>query len=302
MTILVAGHINIETTLKIDEFPISYQPVRYPFHGVRTTVAGVGLNIAKALTTLDSDVRLLSLIGQDTSGALVRQTLQDLHIDDTYVQSEIEETGQSVILYDEDGKRAIYTDLKNIQDTAYPLEVAEQALDDCDLAILCNINYTRPLLKVAQDKGIPIATDVHTISSLDDDYNRDYMQSANILFMSDEALPMPPEDWAKVVQDEFDTEIVVIGLGGEGALLAVKSENYVGRIPAVQTRPIVNTIGAGDSLFSAFNHVYAQTQNPHEAIRKATLFASYKIGERGAAEGFLSAEQLQEYYDQMYKR
>ena len=48
--ILVSGLINIETTLKVDSFPLEYKPVRYPFFGIQSTVSGVGYNIAKALT------------------------------------------------------------------------------------------------------------------------------------------------------------------------------------------------------------------------------------------------------------
>ena len=51
-TIFISGLINIETTVQVDAFPIEHTPVRYPFFGVRSTVAGVGYNIAKALTTL----------------------------------------------------------------------------------------------------------------------------------------------------------------------------------------------------------------------------------------------------------
>ena len=47
--ILVSGLINIETTLQVEAFPIPYFPVRYPFHGIRSTVSGVGHNVAKAL-------------------------------------------------------------------------------------------------------------------------------------------------------------------------------------------------------------------------------------------------------------
>ena len=168
----------------------------------------------------------------------------------------------------------------------------ELALKESDLAILCNVNWTRPFLAQAQAATIPIATDVHTIAALDDDYNRDYMAAATILFMSDERLPLPPEQWAKKVQNEFGTEIIVIGLGAKGALLAVKSDNFCERLPAVQTRPIVNTIGAGDSLFSAFNHFYRKSKNPYTALQKAILFASYKIGTAGAAAGFLTEDAL----------
>ena len=36
---------------------------------------------------------------------------------------------------------------------------------ECDLAVLCNINFSRPFLEVAKRRGIPIATDVHAIAS-----------------------------------------------------------------------------------------------------------------------------------------
>ncbi len=53
--ILVSGLINIETTVRVDRFPIPYFPVRYPFFGVRSTVSGVGLNVSKALKNLEEE-------------------------------------------------------------------------------------------------------------------------------------------------------------------------------------------------------------------------------------------------------
>ncbi len=67
---------------------------------------------------------------------------------------------------------------------------------------------------------------------------------------------------------------------------------FVERVAAIQTRPVVNTIGAGDALFSAFVYFYNQTQDPYLAIKKAVVFASYKIGETGAAAGFLDEARL----------
>ncbi|MEZ4556777.1 MAG: hypothetical protein R2854_10085 [Caldilineaceae bacterium] len=57
---LVAGHVNIETTLRVDGFPLDYFPVTYPFFGINSTVAGVGFNIAKALHTLGDEAFLLT--------------------------------------------------------------------------------------------------------------------------------------------------------------------------------------------------------------------------------------------------
>ncbi|MCA9979025.1 MAG: carbohydrate kinase family protein [Anaerolineales bacterium] len=82
-------------------------------------------------------------------------------------------------------------------------------------------------------------------------------------------------------------------MGREGALLAVRDDNCMERIPAAKVRPIVNTIGAGDALFSAFTHIYHRTNNPYEAIQKAVLFAGHKIGTAGAADGFLNNDELE---------
>lgn len=285
--LLVSGLINLETDLQIDGFPLPYYPVRYPFFGITSGVSGVGYNLAKAFTVLGDTVRFLSLIGQDAVGRLVRQALAEAGISDTYVLPHLTETPQSVILYDSQGQRQIHVDLKTIQEQCYPAELFEQARLGCTLAVLCNVNFSRPLLALAGQAGLPIATDVHAIHDLEDPYNRDFMAAADILFMSDERLPCPPEAWARQLLNRYGAEIIVIGLGAQGALLAVRRDHFLERLPAwPPPRPVVNTIGAGDALFAAFLHFYWPTADPYTALRRAQCFAAYKIGAAHAAEGF----------------
>ncbi len=293
--ILVSGLINIETTLRVEGFPIQYNPVNYPFFGVNSRVSGVGYNLAKALTILGDEVRFLSLIGSDPAGQLVRRALAEDCIDDRNVLSALPATAQSVILFDPQGQRQIYVDLKDIQEQAYPGRLYQESASGCDWLVLCNINFSRPMLAQARQAGQPVATDVHAISDLDDPYDRDFMQAAQVLFMSDERLPAPPAEWARRIWDRFGTDVVVIGMGGQGALLAVRRDRAIQRFPAVYTRPVVNSIGAGDALFSAFLHVYSQTGDPYLSLRKAMVFASYKIGVASAAEGFLDEQGLEEW-------
>jgi len=290
--ILVSGLINIEVTLRVDAFPILYTPVRYPFFGVDSTVSGVGYNVAKALTVLGDAVHLVSMIGQDLAADQVRRALDRDGVPAEFILNQIRQTPHSVILYDGDGRRQINVDLKDVQEQTYPEMLFYRALDRCSLAALCNVNFSRPFLRPARERGKLVATDVHAISDLDDVYNRDFMQAADVLFMSDELLPCSPEEWVAAVLGRYGLQVVVIGLGAQGALLAVKRDGFVGRVPAVHTRQVVNTIGAGDALFSAFIHFYDGSQDPYEALRKAIFFASYKIGERGAAEGFLDERGL----------
>jgi ribokinase len=290
--ILVSGLINLEVTLRVDGFPVDYTPVRYPFFGVNSAVSGVGYNVAKALTALGDAVRLLSIVGRDGAGTLVRESLRCDGIGHDLVVYQAERTAHSVILYNRQGQRQINVDLKDLQEQVYPETLLDRAFDGCSTAVLCNVNFSRPLLKAAREQGKLIATDVHAVSDLDDVYNQDFMRYADVLFMSDELLPCAAEEWAGAVLERFGPEVLVIGLGARGVLLGVKSDGFMERVPAVHARPIVSTIGAGDALFSAFIHFYSRSENAYSAIRRAVVFASYKIGKAGAAEGFLGEEPL----------
>jgi len=292
----VSGLINIETTLQVENFPIQYSPVRYPFFGVNSTVSGVGYNLARALSVLGDSVTLFSLIGRDPAAELVRKAMKENQIGENFILSHIEQTAQSVILYDADGRRQIYVDLKDIQEQVYPVDMFLQAESQAELVALCNINFSRPLLTAARRAGKTIATDVHAISSLDDAYNQDFIAAADILFMSDELLPESPGDFASRVADRFGTSIIVIGLGARGALLYQSRDGSLEHIPAVNPRPVVSTIGAGDALFSCFLHYFAKGFDPQAAIKRAVVFAGYKIGATGAADGFLDEAALERQF------
>lgn len=292
--IVVAGLVNVETTVKVNSFPIEYSPVNFPFFGIQSQASGVGLNVGKALVTLGDEVKLLSMIGKDSAGVIVKDSLTDCGIDTSYICENLSATSQSVVLYDDSGKRQIYCDLKEIQDCSYDENVFKEVMKDSSIVCLCNINFSRNLLKIAKDNGKIIATDVQVLGDIHDSYNADYMKYADILFMSNENIKGSVEKFVKSIAKEYDNQIIVVGLGSQGALLYVKKDKSIKKIPAVKTREVVNTIGAGDSLFSCFIHYYAIDGNPYEAIQKAMVFASYKIGVESAADGFLKEDELEE--------
>lgn len=291
--ILVSGLINIETTLGIDHFPLDYFPVTYAFDRVASTVSGVGYNVAKALHTLGHGVAMASLIGDDFHGQWVQQAMAQLGLATDGLLASLPATPASVILYEPGGRRQIHVDLKTIQESAYDGARFERQLAGCRLAVMCNINYNRALLARVQAAGLPIATDVHVLSDPDDAYNRDFMASADILFLSDEGLHgRPPEELIGALQSRYHNDIIVMGRGSQGALMFVAADRQFYQAPACNPRPVVSTIGAGDALFSAFLHGYLHHGNPYQALDQACLFAGWKIGVAGAADGFLRAGEL----------
>lgn len=131
-------------------------------------------------------------------------------------------------------------------------------------------------------------------TSTDDCYNRDYMAAADILFLSHEKLPCRPEQAIAELRRRYHTRLIVVGLGGGGALLAEGSQHVI-HLPAARLqRPIVNTIGAGDALFSAFVDQYLRLGTAATALARAQVYAAWKIGSNGAAEGLLDQHGLVE--------
>lgn len=290
--ILVCGLVNMETTASVDSFPIEYRPVDYRFFGVSSNPAGVGLNISSALNTLGDEVVLCSFVGDDCAGNIIKSQLlsQGISVDNILIKNK--STAQSVVLYDKDGRRNIICDLTDNQDISYDESVFMSALEGTDIACMCNINYSAKLLHIAKEKGITIATDVHCLSDIYDEYNARFMRMADILFLSNENFIGREREFIQEIANVYIPKIIVVGMGDKGALLYTRENNEFVSVPAVYTRPVVNTVGAGDSLFSSFVHFYAKTRNPLLSLERAVYFASYKIGEKGAGKGFLSEDKL----------
>lgn len=289
--ILVSGLVNIETTLKINGFPINYFPVNYPFFGINSSVSGVARNVSKALATLGDNVNLISYLGSDFDGNRIEEELASEGVSTKYIERILQQTPQSIILYDDTGNREIYCDLKDIQDKLYDVE--DETILDCDLAVICNINFNRSLLKRAKAKGITIATDVHVLENIDDEYNQEFLEYADIIFLSDEKLPCDPRDFLTKLKERYPVKIIVIGMGSKGAMLYHRETNTYLLQSCVKNDKVVNTLGAGDALFSGFIHYYTKGVSPSEALKYAQTFASHKIGFNGAAAGFLNEKELE---------
>ncbi len=290
MNIAVFGLVNLETTLKIESFPLEYAAVKYPFFGIGSLPSGVGLNVATALKTLGSEINFCSFTGTDLTGSLTKTHLEQLGMH-LFLES-MPQHPQSVILVDTHGQRAIHTDLKDIQDLRLPVFQLESALANVDAAVVCNINFARPALALARVKKIPIYTDLHAIHHLENSYDQDFLQTANIVFFSGEHLHDPQATALEAMQRFLNIQIIVVGMGANGALLLERNQ-AVHLEPAVLNPNLKSTIGAGDALFSSFVYFHCKLGSARAALTRAVLFASCKLSEIGGAKGFISESELE---------
>lgn len=298
MNIMVSGLTNMETTLKVSGFPITYYAVDYPFFGIRSHVSGVAYNLAKSLSTLGNNINLFSMIGNDYEGDRVIHQLAEDEIDSSHIQRSLKETPNSVILYDNFGKRQVHSDLKDIQEKEFDFNCISNLVKQSDLVIACNINFNRPLLKYAKSLRKTIATDVHVLNNIHDEYNFEFMEYADILFLNDEQLPYRADQFMRDLKDTYACKIIVLGQGGKGTMLYDRATDKLYHLDPVTAFPVVNTVGAGDALFSSFLNYYGKGYDPITALKFAELFAAKKISFNGASIGFTTEEELAKLYSE----
>ena len=298
MKYFVSGLVNVETNLRIRSFPVAYYPIDYPFFGIDSSISGVGYNISMAAKTLGDEITLSTLIGKDNEADRIRAKLDASGISREYVFETLDCTPVSIILYEpgDGGRRQIYCDLKNIQDMNIDTERVKNAVYASDICVLCNTNFNRALLPIAKAAGKPIATDVHVISDIYDPFNRDFMEYADILFLSDEDLPRRPEQFLTELKNAYKARFIAIGLGSDGVIFYERATDTITRLPVCNIGGVVNTVGAGDALFTAVNHYYFNGCSAVEAMQRAEVFAALKIRHAGGAVGFPNEQQVQDVY------
>jgi sugar/nucleoside kinase (ribokinase family) len=288
--IMVVGMTRLAMTVPVDGFPLQYNSFRQtPW--LRCAVVGGAYNVASALSSLGSAPQLCTLVGKDDAGEVVRAALRRRGLDGRGVVA-AEESAKTVILVEPEGRvaRNSWTSEYRFD---YPMErYIEQAVN-ADLAVITGHPFGMSFLGVSKELlSLPVAVDLHMSADMDDERQRPWFETADVLFCSHERLPCPPEQWiADVLRRYPGCRIAAVSRGEEGCTMGVWDGRLI-EIESVTPRPIRSTDGAGDALFASFLHLWLSSGEPVEALQSAVLFAGWKIGVDSASDGFVSAAEL----------
>ncbi|MFC4529307.1 carbohydrate kinase family protein [Sphaerisporangium dianthi] len=290
--IVVAGAVSFYLSVGVPEFPLRYASKCTP-RWMAAGVSGAAGHIARVLSAFDDDVRLCTVVGRDAAGAQIRA---ELDREGLLGPGVVDGDGSSmgVALVAPDGSRLGLPHLEPVNATAYPFERVSAAAQGADLLVLTNAKFVRPLVAPAARLGVPIAVDVHLIGDVADEYNRPWLQAAEIVFCSHENLPCRPEPWMGRLFERYPRcRLACVGMGAAGALLGTRDGRLL-RAEAMAPRGVVNTSGAGDALFAAFLHIWLRTGDAARALRGAVLYAGWKVGHRLPVAASLSEAELVE--------
>jgi sugar/nucleoside kinase (ribokinase family) len=293
--VVVAGVVNVRAARRFESFPIPFVASSHEPDSISIRLSGTGWTVARTLQRLGTDVTFATYVGADELGQFATAGLLrfGLYGPATLVCGS---QPRAMVLFDRHGRRAGTTDLRSTPDLRYPVDTFVAALDadvDPDAVVLTNIGFTRTLIPVVVDRGIPIATDLHLVETVDSTYNRDWMRVARILACSHEQLRGTPEGWIRAVWQRFGTEIVLVGCGADGAVLGVRAAREMWHVRAATPRGVRYTSGAGDTLLASFVHHHIALGDPVEAVRRAVLCAGWKVGASPDDEPGIAHERLE---------
>lgn len=299
---MVGGFIQIETIVKTGNLPVPYVPFQSVPNMIDTSLGGCGYNESAALTWLGDEVDFMSMVGKDmhTDKIYERLISAGINLKMDYVLPRLESLPTAVILY-HNGRMQTFEDVKDIREVAYDYELFERQIQDKDMVLISNCNFCRPLIELAKKYNKPLAVNVRSMRKEKIQQKGDFLKAADILYISEDEMDGTPYECLEMCRERFDPKIVIVGMGSKGVILYTKEDNSVLEYKPVKINEVVNTIGAGNSLFSAFLHYYVKTKDAKESIKNALLFAAYKIGFIGTSNGFMTEEQIEQWRQLIWK-
>ena len=298
---LVSGILQRETIVKIDTLPIEYQPVTDTFGSIHSGIGGDSYNEAIALKWLGNDVNFFTMIGSEENSSILNSNNNDIVLNTDFVLPKLYATPAAVIFYDKSRKQQIFEDIKDSRSIEYDLDLFKAQLPGAEMLITANANFCRPLLQAALEDGKNIAVNIRKFKYETEQYNKFFLENADYLYLSDDNLAEDPYDFVKYIAEKYHPEIIILGQGADGLLIYSEKEGTYAHFNSVKTNEIVNTVGAGNALFSCFLHYYNKTGDHNFSIKNALLFASYKIGFMGTSNGFMTEKEIEDWRSLIWK-
>lgn len=300
---MVAGFVQLETIVKVDDLPLPYKEFESIPETINTDIGGAGFNEAMALRWLGDEVDFMSMVAKNMSRTQIHAYLErnEVNLSTDYVLQKLDGMPTAVVLYKSSGKKQIFEDVKDIRTVEYDVKLFESRIQDKDMVLISNCNFCRPVLSLAKKYNKPIALNVRSMRAEKIANKADFLAAANIVYISDDDLEGDPYDCINECKKKYDPEIIIMGLGSKGVILYIREDNNVIEYKPVKTYEVVNTVGAGNALFSSFLHYYVKTNDARDAIKNALLFVSYKINFVGTSNGFMTEEQIEQWRKLIWK-
>ncbi|MCX2835467.1 carbohydrate kinase family protein [Microbulbifer thermotolerans] len=231
-------------------------------------IGGSPYNVARSFVRQGLDCYYLSPISTDLMGEKILDSAREdgIKIPENYRSQR--NTSLALVYKDHDGKPSYRLYRKGVAD----LDVTPEKLLDVlppdielfhtgSLALVPEmLDVLIPVIRELKTRGVKISIDVNVRKGVEENHHQyvaaiwRFVEFADIVKVSDEDLALKglhgkPEFHAKAMLDRMDRGIVILTLGEGGSHLITQDFNF--RQDVIEARDFKDTVGAGDTYFSA---------------------------------------------------
>jgi len=295
--ICVVGSSNIDLIAKIPRLPKMGETLegRY-FH---MSCGGKGANQAVMAGKLGAQVSIVTKVGQDHLGEIIKKNYGEMGVDSRYIFTTADtSSGVAPILVDDEGRNLlVYIPGANMLLNPEDVDRAAEAIRLADV-LICQLEI--PLESSQRALQIGRENKVRTIlnPAPGRPLSRELLELCDVVAPNETeteiitGLPVDTEDQIAAAGRrlrDMGCEVAIITLGHRGAMLV--SEERTVHFPAVKTEA-VDTTGAGDAFIGSIAYFLAQGKPPEESVRRANSIAAHSVGKVGTQVSFPWAHEI----------
>lgn len=309
--IVVIGASVVDVILKSDNFKVIKS------HQVETGVAlcevlggkteategvvatgGGGSNVAVGLRRLGESVKLISKIGEDDFGQIVRMNLEKEMVDVSLLKSGRLATGFSSVLVAENGSRSIVT----FRGEGANLDAGDidwKTLENADWVQLSslggNVELLEDIVHFCFSKGIRVGLNPGYTEIESDLFLKKIIPKLNFLSINrQEASLLSSVDFEREKEimafvASLNIGLVTVSDGARGAS-AIRNRSWV-KMMTFKNKSVDDT-GAGDAFVVGVVDGFVNNKNVDDCLKMGIANGSSVVNFMGAKEGLLRAEEL----------
>lgn len=299
--ILVVGSVNIDHYLNVESLPYSGKTVMSTDSLVFP--GGKGINQAVGVSKLGHMVTLIGSVGTDTDAEIIDSAMEKYSIDTSGIKRVPgEQTGKAYIFVQKNGESMISI-LSGANSRLTPQDISKnkglfENAGYCLIQTELPEDTVRTACETARSFGVKTILKPSACRFI----SPEILMNVDILVPNENELHeiCPEEPSLERKAEHFlnlGVSAVIVTLGKQGCFLKSRTEELY--VPAETFISIDNT-GAGDAFISALASYLMYGYPMKNAIRIATLAASFSIMRRGVTPALIDRSTLEAYLRQRY--
>ncbi|ELY58847.1 carbohydrate kinase family protein [Natronolimnohabitans innermongolicus] len=276
-TVLTAGHVNWDVTLRVDRLPVADGEAT--IRSQRQSSGGSAANVAAALAALEVDTGLIGSVGDDDNGLLARRGLESAGVSLSGLRVvEGAETAVKYLLVDDDGEVSILGN-DGVNEAVRPADLDADRIRAADHV---HLTSQRPetaatIASIATEAGVGVSFDPGRRFG-DREYG-ETLEAADVVFVTErEAAALADRDGADGGSTDGE-RLVVVTSGADGAEIRRGDERYTHSGFDVDS---VDTAGAGDAFAAGFLAIRLAGGGIDRALEYANACGALTASREGA--------------------